>query len=65
MAFVDEARERGSEVQDLLGGSADELLRRLLAQLVQEAIDKEFERFLTAVRLRKCCVRISYSEAVT
>lgn len=47
MAFEDQARQSGSSTQ---GGSlpTEDLLRRMLNELVQDALEKEFERFMGA-----------------
>jgi putative transposase len=50
MAFKEEGRDTASPAQDLSIVGAEDLLRRMLGELVQEAIDKEFDRFIGAQR---------------
>lgn len=48
MAFQEEGRRKEAAAQGPSLGGGEDLLRQLLGELVQEALDKEFERFMGA-----------------
>lgn len=48
MALAEEARQNGPAAQDAAALGTEDLFRRMMEQMVQEAMEKEFERFMGA-----------------